>query len=162
MPSSRSVAGTAAVHPHTFGTRALDSSGDTWVYVKASTVAIIGSLVFCAPGADPWQATIMTTGGVGISSVQGAMLGIQGCTANTTTQDCWIQVTGALTALLDTTAAAAGIPLFISTSIAGAMSVTTTGARLFGAYIQTTGGAGGTAPVVVTVNAPNGLLINMG
>ncbi len=161
MPSSRSVATAAGVHPHAFGTRAADSSGDTWIYVKASTAAIIGSLVFCAPGADPWQATLPSTGGLGLSTVQGALLGIQGCTAASTTQDCWIQTAGTLSALLDTTAAAAGINLFVSTSIAGALSVTTTGARLFGVFIQSTGGAGGTAPVIVTVNAPNGLLMNI-
>lgn len=162
MPqSSHTIAGTAAVHRYPFGTRSVDSSGGTWVYVKASTTAVNGSVVFCAPGADPWQATLTSTGGLGISTVQGTMLGIQNCTANSTTQDAWIQIAGPMTALLDTTAAAAGISLFLSTTVAGSLSVTTTGTRVFGAYIQSTGGAGGTAPVLVTVNAPNGLVINM-
>ncbi len=65
-------------------------------------------------------------------------------------------------ALLDSTAAAAGIPLFISTTLAGAVSVTTTGTRLFGAYIQSTAGAGLAAPVLCHINAPDGLIINMG
>ena len=161
MPTSCSVATGLGVHTHPFGTRALDSSGDTWIYVKASTTAVVGSLVFCAPGADPWQATLLSTGGLGISTVQGALLGVQGATAHSTTQDVWIQTAGTLSALLDTTAAAAGISLFLSTTLAGALSVTTTGARVFGAYISATGGAGGTAPVLVTVQAPNGLTVNI-
>lgn len=156
------IAGGAALHRHPFGTRAVDSSGGEWVYVKASTSAIIGSLVFCAPGADPWQATVTSTGGLGLSTVQGAMLGIQNCTANSTTQDCWIQVSGPMSALIDTTNAAAGISLFISTSLAGAMSVTTTGARLFGTYIQSSGGTGVAAPVAVGVNTGSaGLIVNI-
>ncbi len=160
--SSYSNAYPAGTRHAAYGTRVVDSSGGQYLYVKASTVAVIGSVVFCAPGADPWQATIHSSGGVGISSVQGALLGVQNCTAGTTTQDCWMSVAGPMTALLDTTAAAPGIPLFLSTTVAGALSVTTTGARVFGAYIQSSGGAGGAAPVLVGVNAPGGLVINIG
>ncbi len=158
-----SVASLGGLHRHAYGVRAVDNAGGEWMYAKASTSAIVGSLVFLAPGADPFQATVPSTGGIGISTVQGTSLGIQNCTANSTTQDCWIQMSGTLNALIDTTAAAAGISLFISTTVAGALSVTTTGARLFGVSIQSTAGAGlavGTG-VPALVSAPNGLIINI-
>ncbi len=160
---NNNIASPGGTHRHQYGVRAIDSSGGEWMYVKASTTAIVGSLVFCAPGADAFQATLPSTGGLGLSTVQGTMLGIQNCTANSTTQDCWIQMSGSLSALIDTTAAAAGISLFVSTTVAGAMSVTTTGARLFGVSIQSTAGAGlavGTG-VPCTVEAPNGIVINI-
>ncbi len=160
--SSYSAAYPAGVRHAAYGTRVVDSSGGQYLYVKASTVAVIGSVVFCAPGADPWQATIHSSGGaLGISTVQGALLGVQNCTAGTTTQDMWMSVAGPMTALIDTTAAAPGISLFLSTTVAGAFSVTTTGARVFGAYIQSSGGAGQAAPVLVGVMAPAGLVINI-
>lgn len=151
---------------HPYGTRAVDSSGGEYVYVKASTVAAPvtvgsltgGKLVYCAPGADPWQATILSTA-ASLSTVQGLLLGLQYSTATTTTQDTWIQVAGPMTACLDTTAAAAGINLFTSTISAGAMSVTTTGIRLYGVYIQSSAGAGGVAAgAPYPVNAPNGII----
>lgn len=163
-------AGTSSDHQHPYGTRALDSSGGIWVYVKASTVTAPvtvgslsgGKLVYCAPGTDPWQATITATGGTGISTVQGAMLGIQYSTANSTTQDTWIQVAGPMVALLDSTAAGAGVSLFVSTTVAGALSVTTTGARLYGAYTQSSGGAGGAATgAPYLINAPNGFILSV-
>ena len=157
------VASNPGLHRHPFGTRAVDSSGGEWMYVKASTVALVGSVVFCAPGADPWQATITSTGGLGLSTVQGSMLGIQNCTANTTTQDCWIQLNGPMTVLVDSTAAAAGVNLFLSTTLACNLSVTTTGTRVFGCSIQSTAGSGlalGTG-VPTAVIAPNGLIVNI-
>jgi hypothetical protein len=159
--SSYSNAYAAGLRRAAYGTKVTDSSGGVHMYVKASTTAVVGSLVFLAPGADPWQATLHSSGGLGISTVQGGMLGIQDSTAGTTTQDCWLSVAGPMNALVDSTNAAAGVSLFMSTTIAGAMSVTTTGARLYGVYIQSSAGAGLSAPVLTPVMAPFGLIINI-
>lgn len=155
---SNNIASPAGTHRHVYGVRAVDSSGGEWVYVKASTSAVAGSLVFCAPGADPWQATVPSTGGVGLSTVQGAMLGVQNCTANSTTQDCWIQVSGPGTVLADSTTVGAGVALFISTTQAGAVSVTTTGLRLFGTYCQSSGNSS----LIAFNTGSAGFIVNQG
>jgi hypothetical protein len=162
-------AGTLGVHKHPYGTRAVDSSGGEYIYVKASTTVVPvtvgtrqgGAMVICLPGTDPWQATLVSTGNTP-STVQGALLGVQYSTANSTTQDCWIQVKGPMTVLLDSTAAAAGVALFQSTTVAGALSVTTTGTRLYGVYLQSSGGAGGAATgAPYLANAPTGFTLSV-
>jgi len=133
------TANTAGVHDHPYGTEAVDSSGGRYIYAKASTAASSNSLVFLAPGADPWQATRPSTGGTGLSTVQGARLGVQISTAASTTQDVWVQIAGPCTVLGDSSVGGAGVNLFVSTTVAGAVSVTTTGVRLYGAYITSSG-----------------------
>lgn len=162
MPSSYTVAFTAGEHRRPYGTVFPDASGGAWMYVKASTVAVVGSLVYLAPGTDPWQATITASGGgTGLTTAQGLCLGVQASTANSTTQDVFIQIRGPMTVALDSTSFRAGQSLTISTTIAGALSVTTTGVKVYGAYTMASGGAGLSAPVLASVNAPNGLITHL-
>lgn len=127
------VAGPSSRHFHPYGTRAQDSSGGVYLYAKASTAASSCSMVRLTPGADPWQATAISSG-ADLSSVQGNTALVQISTANSTTQDVWLQLSGPATVLGDSSGAGLGKGLFLSTSIAGALSVTTTGLRIPGAY----------------------------
>lgn len=136
----KDTASNSSSQRHPYGTRAIDSSGGIYIYAKASTVSSSNGLVFLAPGADPWQATRHSSGANnGLSTVQGTRLAVQVSTANSTTQNVWVQVDGPATVLGDSSVGGAGVALFMSTTVAGAVSVTTTGLRIFGASIQSSG-----------------------
>lgn len=126
------VASPAGLHRHAYGARAVDSSGGIWQYVRASTASGPNGIVTIVGN----QAVQVPTGN--LSTTVGAAFGVQASTANSTTQDAWVQVAGPGTALGDTTAAGAGVALFLSTATAGCLSVTTTGTRV-AVYIQSSG-----------------------
>lgn len=134
---------TSTVQKHPIGAMAYDSSGGQYLYVRASSAALtVGQTVILSGGT--YQATLPSTGG-SISTVQGSVVGIavsSGSQAGASTANfMWIQTHGPVTALGDSTAAGVGVTLFTSTTVAGALSVTTTGVRLYGAHIASSNGS---------------------
>lgn len=128
--------GTSTFQDHPLGTLANDSSGGQYMYVRqaASTVAV-GQLMVTVAGT--FQVVATSTAGIGPSTVQGSIIGASMSTGGSSLTFAWIQVHGPATLLGDSTATAtaAGVSLFASTTVAGGWSVTTTGARIYGAHV---------------------------
>lgn len=130
---------TSTTQDHPLGTLANDSSGGQYMYLRspAGTVTV-GQVLVTVAGTLQAVATSSATGG-GISTVQGSIVAAACSTGGSSLTYCWAQVHGPATLLGDSTATATatGVNLFVSTTIAGTWSVTTTGARITGAHVLT-------------------------
>jgi len=73
------------------------------------------------------------------STVQGSIIAAATTTGGSSLQFAWFQTHGPATLLGDSTATATatGVNLFVSTTVAGTWSVTTTGPRITGAHVLT-------------------------
>ena len=124
----------STVQGHPLGTRAHDSSGGEYIYMRASSAALTVGQVVVLTGAT-FQAVVASSA-ASISTVQGSLLAVAVSSGGSTANFMWAQTHGPALVLGDSTAAGTGVTLFTRTTVAGALSVPTTGVRLSGAHIM--------------------------
>ncbi len=131
------VGNVSTAQDHPLGTLAYDSSGGQYMYARdaASTVAL-GQVMVTVAGT---YQLVKASSATGPSTVQGSIIGAAVSTGGSSLNFTWLQVSGPATLLGDSTATATatGVNLFVSTTVAGTWSVTTTGPRITGAHVLT-------------------------
>ena len=135
--------GTSTQQDHPLGTLAYDSSGGEYIYARGcSTIPALGSLVVLIPNSTLSSAaapqTLVATQ-TSSAMTQGGPIGVVMSSAQSTSIFAWFQIYGACTIGADSTQAA-NTQLFTSSVNAGQVMATTTGARIYGLSIMSSGG----------------------
>ena len=136
-----SATDTAQNHP--LGTLAVDSSGGEYIYARGcSTIPVMGSLMVMIPNstlssAGAPQAIVATQ--LSTAATQGGPIGIVVSTAQSTSVFGWFQIYGPCTIAADSTQAA-NTQMFASSLNTGQVAATTTGVRIYGLSITSSGG----------------------
>jgi hypothetical protein len=144
---------TSTVQEHPLGAIAYDSSGGEYIFARGcSTVPTMNSLVVLIPNSSAgvgssltggtWNAQTLVATQTSSAMTNGGPIGIVMSTAQSTSIYAWFQIYGHCNVSADSTLTA-NTQLFTSSVAAGNVMATTTGARIYGLSILSSGGSSG-------------------